>query len=567
MSTSIKINGTGYNSIENALSIKEKVNERSTASFVLVTDVEADVRFKKRQAVEITDGSEVLFTGFVDVLVEKSESKDRFHSITCIDNHYLADKLIFAGAYENKTIKEVLQDIHTKKLASEGITYTDESIDGAEDILLTSHIIDWKRIDLALDVLAERSGCDWWIDKDRLLWFKKLSERPVGKTLDEGIILNGSLKIKSDSNLFRNRQITKGGQGVTNMRTDTTIADGEQTSFKVNYPIAFKPTIKVNGVPVAESLLGINGVDNANSSIKWFWSSGSQIVSFNSISNTPIAGTVIDITYQGYFDTVIISQNDASIVSLGDSETSTGIVETVDTVANTTDLSEVIAGADSKLKKYSKDNSSIKFQTLETGFTAGDVIVVNIPSEGMNVDENYLVQEVAIKEQYPLIIFTVTLVKGFVHKSWEKAFTPVEVDSAIEASAEDYVILPTNYVHSWEASERPNPMMVCKVGTGVKVGTPEACPTYPISQRAKLLRVYDVNGSLIGEVLATHTTPAEETHYTVFIAQKNECVGVWQTIKIFAGENYELCTHTITDIREKTNFDEVQIHVNDYKTW
>jgi hypothetical protein len=574
LAVKIIVNGTERTMKENTLNIKHKVNERSIASFVLVSDTMDNVRITKRQQVRISEdnGSATIFAGFVDTVVEKNvgTGNKRYHQITCVDNHYLVDKRIFAGAYENTTIKDIVIDVVTQKLLEEGITYTDESIDGGWGVVVKVQTFNYKRCDQVFDKLAERSGCDWWIDKDKVLYFKKLGSQAVGKSVTEDIIQEGSLKTKNNAHLYRNRQFIKGGRSLTDERTENFKGDGEKQTFTVGFPIAKKPTISLNSVEIDGALIGIKGLDDDDGSKDWFWTSNSNELTQAMNGTKLTASDTIAVTYKGYFSTIIISQDTKEITVLKGEEGSSGIVEYVDNEPNLDDKSEIFEVANSKLNKYKATSNKITFNTTDSGFTVGEIVNVNIPSEGIVNDNDYLVESITVKENYPVTWYNISLVKGFIHKSWAKAFTSFnndQVDELIDMDAVEMVILPAFYEKTWVQSDQLNLMRETYTNETLIVGSIDAYPMILFEERNTKIEIYDVNDLLLDSVVATQTIFGTGIQTTVFVVPTSMAVGEWKEIHVLGGANDDVLFQVISERRTKTNFDELQIQLTDIKGW
>lgn len=64
------------------------------------------------------------FAGFIETCDIEKRGKVWYHSIRCIDNHYLATKRVIAETYKNVQAGDVLTDIFSKYLAAEGVKGT-----------------------------------------------------------------------------------------------------------------------------------------------------------------------------------------------------------------------------------------------------------------------------------------------------------------------------------------------------------------------------------------------------------------------------------------------------------
>lgn len=121
----IKVNDIEVMISKNSMSIDDAIEERSTSSFVVI-DMDGSETYSKGQTVEITDDdSNVVFAGAIGKPVEKKDvvSGIKYHTLNCVDWHYLADKRIIAKAYEETLAGDIIRDICKNYLEIEGIVY------------------------------------------------------------------------------------------------------------------------------------------------------------------------------------------------------------------------------------------------------------------------------------------------------------------------------------------------------------------------------------------------------------------------------------------------------------
>lgn len=107
--------------MDGSLSIDDAIGERSTASFVVKTDL--TIHYSQGQPVEVVDGATVIYAGVIDKTAEKALPGNQIllHTISCKDWHYLADKRILAKAYETTLAGDIVKDIIDTKLADEDV--------------------------------------------------------------------------------------------------------------------------------------------------------------------------------------------------------------------------------------------------------------------------------------------------------------------------------------------------------------------------------------------------------------------------------------------------------------
>ena len=128
------ISGVEYPIRTNTLNIEDQIESRSSANFA-VNDLQDEYNFQKGQQVRIEHDGNLLFAGFIEISekVALSNVGNYIHEITCIDNHYLADKRIVVMAETNTTAGAMVEQIVERYLESEGIVNTNKYWDDYAD--------------------------------------------------------------------------------------------------------------------------------------------------------------------------------------------------------------------------------------------------------------------------------------------------------------------------------------------------------------------------------------------------------------------------------------------------
>lgn len=108
-----------------SLSVSAPLGQAATSSFDIV-DPNGQYHFYKGQPVKIVsarDTSQVFFYGFVDARkeVKYGYSPGRMHSISCVDNTYLAQKRVVGAAYTNMLAGDIVSELANNILSQEGV--------------------------------------------------------------------------------------------------------------------------------------------------------------------------------------------------------------------------------------------------------------------------------------------------------------------------------------------------------------------------------------------------------------------------------------------------------------
>ena len=185
----IYVNNTLVTTQSDSVYVTDKIDERSTAGFIVI-DLTNQYDFKKGMPIQIDndlswvnaemtwdeaeqtwDDGELLFSGWIDKPIKYSPYGDGvfYHRITCMDNHYLADKRIISRAYQDEAVEDIVQDIFTDFLSGEGITVG--QIDTG--VTIKEAIFNYITVSDALNALADKVGYYWQISHDRKLYFRQ----------------------------------------------------------------------------------------------------------------------------------------------------------------------------------------------------------------------------------------------------------------------------------------------------------------------------------------------------------------------------------------------------------
>lgn len=563
----IKISEETVTIREGSLSINEAIEERSTCSFIVINSGEK--HFKKGQQVEVFDGEDLIFSGFIDTSRERRISPDGtlFHDIQCIDNHYLVDKRIIAQAYQETDAGTIVNDIITNYLAEEGITA------GVIQTgpLIQEAIFNYIRITDALDSLAEKSGFWWKVDENKELQFVARSTNTSPFDVTPTNIRYGSVQVENGNPKYRNKQYERGGRDLTDTQIETKRGDGDSQSFIVGFPIAKVPTVEINlnGAGYTAQTVGIRGVDDDK---QWYWSKGSNTISQDE-SGTPLTSNdVIRITYIGEFDIVVVSQITEQIDNRKDVEGGSGIVEDVQDNPYTSNRETGFQNANAKLEKYGVIGRRVTFTVQEKGLETGQIVKVTIPDHELNENE-LLIESVNITQSTHITWYNVTAIEGPTGTSWTKMFyhmaTRGQTFVLRENIREDQIlIILETFTKTWTEEEIPNIFRIIRPGVGLKPGFK---PMFDYNDRVKYMSWYDGSTELGRKVITKQTgADTDEIESITFLApfEANETIthlgwwGGWQASGTL-GTGIEVDKQTYS--KTKTNLEAIQVDKTDTK--
>lgn len=586
----VSIGGTSVLTQKNSISIDDAIEERSTASFVVV-DVDGSQHYQKGQQITIRGDGGGVFAGVIDTAVEARIPNlgGLFHQISGVDWHYLSDKRIVAKAYANTLAGDIVRDLVASYLADEGITHTESSssffvlpflevgMDYAVDSIqdgpaIIEAVFNYVSVTTALDSLAERTGFWWYIDKDKILHFKSRATymAPWALTDDEisnGNVAKGSLTIEHGNPKYRNRQYIIGGKDITDLQTEIKKGDGSSQSFVVGFPVAKVPTITIDGV--TPQTAGIRGVDTGKN---WYWAKGDSVISQEQGATPLTALQTLHIVYQGEFSIVVISQDGVAVQDRVTLEGGTGYVEDVANEPNITTREAAFQSASQKLSRYGVIGRKIKFKTRKAGLAPGQLLPINLSLHNLN-DAEALIESVSISTTDPIVWYTISAVEGPVTGSWAKLFYAMATNNQAyivreNISEEQVLVTLGTFSKTWIEGENPNIFRAVLPGAALFPGA----STYPQFDQALRVRYMAwFNGATeLGRKAITQQTGnlVSTTYLSPFEANVTTTHLGW-----FGGikSTSEAGTGVLVDYqayaKTKTSLEAIQIDKTDTKGW
>ena len=423
------------------LTIDSTIGKRSTASFT-VHDVTGMQHYQQFQQIAIYDQNDALaFSGYID---SPKETQPGYQptldtQITCIDQHYLADKRVVAAAYTNKTTGYIAQDMVNSILSQEGVTvgliydgilpsptlYPSTTLYPGGNVGPIPYAeFRYSTVAQAMDELvkqASNAGVPyyWQIDQHKQLFFCPY-DAVVNSTVIDGtqIDQDGTPPTVTRHNpSYRNTQYVVGGTAQTQPQTKTIIGDGHTSSWPMDYAIAQSPSVTLNGATVPVGTKGTTGSS-------YYWTQGDAILAQDTGATKLLATDALVVTYIGQFPNVSITQNGAQVAYQAMLDDSTGIVEAVEQNTAVTTADNGMSVASQLLNRYGVQGTLLECTTLASGYAQGQLIPVNLPPFGLN-NVQMLIEEVSASDQQDglNIWYTLHAVMGPYDTTWQDFFS------------------------------------------------------------------------------------------------------------------------------------------------
>jgi hypothetical protein len=427
--------------IAGSLTIDSTIGKRSTANFMIHSDT--TIHFQQYQQIFIYDRSgNLAFSGYAQQPKEQKPGyqPSLLHTISCIDQHWLADKRVVAASFTNRTCGYIAKWLVDNILAQEGVSigqiddgpmpsptlYPSTTLyPGGNVGIIPECTFVYCSVSQAMDALvtaASSSGIPyyWQIDENRRLWFVPYtsiinSANVDGSTIEEKV---SPVTVQRQNPTYRNTQYVLGGVAETLTQTETRKGDGVTQSWTMGYDLAHVPTITINGVA---KTVGIKGVDSGKD---FYWNKGDPTITQDSSGTILVSTDTLQVVYIGQYPTVIIAQDAGQVAYEASIDNSTGIVESVQQDSTITSAENGMSLASQLINRYAQQALQLQFTTRDIGFSQGQLITVNLPWHDLN-DAQMLISDVSASDQYDgiNIYYTIQAVQGPYDTSWADFFS------------------------------------------------------------------------------------------------------------------------------------------------
>ena len=419
MAISAYISGVKVVILRGSVRVDKRIEERDVASFVVV-DATSSFSAVRGMPVELYDSTPTLiFSGFI-ATPEKARIAPGFgllHDITCMDNHYLADKRLVTESYVSGLTPEfIINDIYEKYLIPEGVTLG--SIE-ATGLTLSGALFNYVKVSDAYDAIKELCGTFiWFLDEFKKLYF--IARTTAAAWHLDGAThqaIQGSVRLSTGNPLYRNFQYVWGGTGITVPLTLVFKGDGVLKTFTLGYPLAKVPSsITVESrVPEAQTI-GIKGIDTGKDV---YWSKGDPVIVF---TVAPESGKNVTAIYQGQFPLISAAVDSAAITARQAIEGGTGIVEDIVREAWHESSESSRESAKAKLTQFCQDAEKFIYDTHDSGLLPGRLQNITYPPFGFAAHP-MLIASVLITAEGDLITYRVSCITGPSMGSWSQFFS------------------------------------------------------------------------------------------------------------------------------------------------
>jgi hypothetical protein len=421
----------------------DKTGTRATLSFVIIdenfTDDTNDLYYfesvsgKRVKVYENRNGLYILIFGgkIYEPETRKLNVKPQTkQTISCVDNHECCDRRLVNESYPKMYIHDLFKAIVDEYLADEGIWYDSNSIqETTSEISVNCPYIYVSKV---FDEIAELIGWQWYIKANKQIFFNDGSYE-IGPTLNENAgYLFDSFKIKDDMSEYRNKEVLRKVNAVTDELTEIAnpLPDNNR-SYYVRFKLNNKPKIyitieKYKNKPRESDLVdpryvGINGLDTG---MEWYWSKNENTITQDQDQPELTSGQYVVLKYKGQYEIDIVRSDTDEIAARKEIEggdgNSTGIYEEA---INGDGIEGILVGetkAQADLNRYASVAKKIIVSSYNHKFENGQLCRVIFPT--FDIDAYYLVNNLKIVDKNIILRRDVELIDGEAIGGWINFF-------------------------------------------------------------------------------------------------------------------------------------------------
>ena len=450
----------------NSVVIKEKLRKAGVMNLTIDTKGISNAPQEGAEVVYKED-TRFLFGGYITkVSPEEIGKGDLFiFDVEVSDYSIIFGSKIAKRAYANKTLNYIVTDLFGEYLDSGyGFDVTNVDTGPTIETIAFDHI----SITKCLEKIASITGYVWWVDYEKKLYFTKpeLTVNPAPESFTDSSNNYESLKIAYDSTQVRNDVTVIGsptGVASSSLETQTFTGDGDTTTFILGeFPYLIN-SITLNGTPQDFSL-----VSEAKETDDFNYSKDSKNLTKGESGVTPSFGDSLVVTYYPALPVIEEVTDPISITFFQALEGGDGKKEFTIKDTSIGSLEEANARGKQELTEYSMPLADGKVVTrsdmLSGGsiFKTGQLLTLNIPSQGLTTDTVFLIQEVGISvtEDGTNTIYKYTLTFGgkVIGVSEFLEYLAAQQSTGTEASEADNILVIEHLTDSMDFSDSDTAM-------------------------------------------------------------------------------------------------------------
>ena len=328
------------------------------------------------EEVVITQDGTILFGGRILKVTPAKKGSFVSWKVDCVDYTRDLDRNLVVEGYQDMTDKEIIEDIIDNYCGGTGITYSNVT----EGITISNLTFNYVPPSECLTIITKLTGRQWHIDYDKDIHYGVKFSDATPFNIDSDSDAYKNLRLKVDNSALRNRVYVRGGTYLSDEVTIKQVADGEQTVFY----LPEKPHEMTILDGVTSKTVGIQNVDSFDD-YDYLMSYQEKYIETDV---APTADNVMTFAYKYDIPVLVAVEDSTSIEAYGQFEFAI-FDNNIDTIEGARDR------ASAELTDYADSISSGSFETLTSGFTAGEYIEIDLAD--LEVDESFVVKSVTSK--------------------------------------------------------------------------------------------------------------------------------------------------------------------------
>lgn len=383
--------------------IKAQLSNQGDSMTMTITQKSGQSAPSVGKEIVFKDGSRFLFAGFITkaVPVEFGVGQFTVYTIEATDYTYILINKNAQSSYASKTLSYIVTDLlATNVAASYGMTHVNTPTGPTIATINFNHISCRQ----AFENLAKVTGYTWWVDYEKDVHFVPISSGGTGapeKFTDAASGNHEQMTISYDLSQVRNDITVIGGTQESAQYTQVILGDGNAREWVLIYPVFTMVSVELSlggGAYAAQTV----GVDPKDDETLFFamYSSDRGSVRLSSGSTTLGATDKLRVKFTYPLNVLTEVKSASSIAAMKALEGGDGIH------SYTINDSTIVSNAQAQQRAL-KELDAFANPTLigkvitRTGiltagsyFAPGQLLTINSPAYGINIDTPYMIQSV-----------------------------------------------------------------------------------------------------------------------------------------------------------------------------
>lgn len=451
--TSPTNDGTAF-IMADTIRIESSLNGTTSCTFETV-DETGSFRFNVGEQVVLEDDttSTRVFAGIVfDTIERVTPGSDALRcSVRCVDFGQLLERHVVAQAFDNTSLIGILQALHSGFMSADGLAL---SITSNGNPTFDRMVFNYRRLSECLTELAGLTGNHWYVTDDKVVVFGPRAATPSGFTLTDATQTWSNLRVERSLEEYRNTQILRAGEGLTEPRVEYFIPVGAARTFTLAFNVGTAPSVNLGGIG---RTVGILGVDTGKD---LYWNKGSPtITADDSLSIDPAWG--MNVSYRGLIPILVRAQNDTEIAVRAGVQADAGMYEHFEQDRSIDSLSLALSKTTGLLRKFGTPRQRVMF-TMDsvtgpaiTTLRVGQSIPITLERHG--IDGDYLVERIVTRDVgLEFYRYEVTCAQGETHGAFTEFFRKLAQQQVPTFDANEVLMLMKSNTDSIAIGEGVN---------------------------------------------------------------------------------------------------------------